>query len=86
MAKHSDRIDYFLYTQQESIYYALFHEVTEAKSLLEQVALVCQGRSMYPRCLQAMVSYVQNDLKLIRKDPAILLLVQSMIRWKVSCT
>lgn len=66
-------IDYFLYTQQESIYYALFHEVTEAKSLLEQVALVCQGRSMYPRCLQSMVNYVQNDLKQIRKNPAVLL-------------
>jgi hypothetical protein len=34
------------------IYYALFNEVTEAKSLLEQVALVCQGRSMYARCLE----------------------------------
>lgn len=66
-------IDYFLYTQQESIYYALFHEVTEAKSLLEQVALVCQGRSMYPRCLQSMANYVQNDLKQIRKNPAVLL-------------
>jgi Protein of unknown function (DUF4239) len=65
--------DYFLYTQQESIYYALFQEVTEAKSLLEQVALVCQGRSMYPRCLQSMVRYVQDDLKQIRLDPAVLL-------------
>jgi Protein of unknown function (DUF4239) len=62
-----------LYTQQESIYYALFAEVTEAKSLLEQVALVCQGRSMYPRCLQSISRYVQDDLKQIQCDPAILL-------------
>jgi Protein of unknown function (DUF4239) len=65
--------DYFLYTQQESIYYALFAEVTEAKSLLEQVALVCQGRSMYPRCLQSIARYVQDDLKQIQCDPAVLL-------------
>lgn len=65
--------DYFLYTQQESIYYALFLEVTEAKSLLEQVALVCQGRSMYPRCLDSISRYVENDLKQIQRDPAVLL-------------
>ena len=65
--------DYFLYTQQESIYYALFQEVTEAKSLLEQVALVCQGRSMYPRCLESISKYVQSDLKQIQSDPAVLL-------------
>lgn len=65
--------DYFLYTQQESIYYGLFQEVTEAKSLLEQVALVCQGRSMYPRCLESISKYVQNDLKQIQSDPAVLL-------------
>jgi hypothetical protein len=35
---------YFMYIQQEAVYYSLFNEVTEAKSLLEQVALVCQGR------------------------------------------
>lgn len=65
--------DYFLYTQQESIYYALFNEVTEAKSLLEQVALVCQGRSMYSRCLDSISRYVRDDLKQIQADPAILL-------------
>jgi hypothetical protein len=66
-------LDYFLYTQQESIFYALFEEVTEAKSLLEQVALVCQGRSMYNRCLEAISRYVQHDLKKIQSDPAVLL-------------
>jgi hypothetical protein len=65
--------DYFLYTQQESLYYALFQEVTEAKSLLEQVALVCQGRSMYQKCLSSIAKYVQSDLKCIQDDPAILL-------------
>lgn len=64
---------YFLYTQQESIYYALFNEVTEAKSLLEQVALVCQGRSMYRRCLESIHRYVENDLKKLQADPAVLL-------------
>ena len=63
----------FLYTQQESIYYALFNEVTEAKSLLEQVALVCQGRSMYQRCLDSISRYVKDDLKKIQSDPAVLL-------------
>jgi len=63
----------FMYQQQESIYYALFNEVTEAKSLLEQVALVCQGRSMYKRCLECIHLYVQNDLKQLKEDPAALL-------------
>ena len=63
----------FVYSQQEAIYYALFNEVTEAKSLLEQVALVCQGRAMYPQVLRSMKSYVRNDLKQVKSDPAILL-------------
>lgn len=62
-----------MYQQQESVYYALFNEVTEAKSLLEQVALVCQGRSMYSRCLECIHLYVQNDLKKLEYDPAVLL-------------
>lgn len=54
---------YFLYLQQESIYYALFDEVTEAKSLLEQVSLVCRGRSsMYQQLLQDIRRYVRDDL------------------------
>jgi hypothetical protein len=64
---------YFLYQQQEMVYYALFNEVTEAKSLLEQVALVCQGRSMYTRCLDSISRYVRDDLKNLRADPAKLL-------------
>jgi hypothetical protein len=64
---------YFMYQQQEAVYYALFNEVTEAKSLLEQVALVCQGRSMYQRCLTSIRRYVEHDLKKLRSDPAVLL-------------
>lgn len=63
----------FVYSQQEALYYALYNEVTEAKSLLEQVALVCQGRAMYPKVLRSISSYVSNDLKNIRTNPAILL-------------
>jgi hypothetical protein len=47
--------------------------VTEAKSLLEQVALVCQGRSMYNKVLESMSKYVKNDLKQLQADPAILI-------------
>jgi len=64
---------YFMYQQQEAIYYALFNEVTEAKSLLEQVALVCQGRSMYQNVLSSISKYVQYDLKQLQADPAVLL-------------
>jgi hypothetical protein len=54
---------YFMYQQQEAIYLALFEEVTMAKSLLEQVALVCQGReSLYHRILTCIDRYVQDDL------------------------
>lgn len=52
----------FLYSQQEALYLALFDEVTESKSLLEQVALVSQGRSMYLTCLNSIARYVKNDL------------------------
>ncbi|KAL7528767.1 hypothetical protein ACHAXR_002624 [Thalassiosira sp. AJA248-18] len=52
----------FLYSQQEALYYALFDEVTEAKSLLEQVALVSQGRTMYSTCLNSIARYVKDDL------------------------
>lgn len=63
----------FLYTQQESVFYALFNEVTEAKSLLEQVALVCQGRPMYYKVLESISKYVRNDLKQLKADPAVLI-------------
>src|SRR6056300_1408720 len=46
----------------KALYYALFDEVTEAKSLLEQVALVSQGRTMYSTCLNSIARYVKDDL------------------------
>ena len=65
---------YFMYQQQEAVYYSLFNEVTEAKSLLEQVALVCQGRSrLYRPILKFIHTYVSEDLKLLKADPAVLL-------------
>ena len=64
---------YFMYQQQEAVYLALFDEVTEAKSLVEQVALVCQGRGMYPQVLKSISQYVRDDLKNLQADPAVLL-------------
>jgi len=49
--------------QQEAIYLALFEEVTMAKSLLEQVALVSQGREiLYEKILLCIQAYVRDDL------------------------
>jgi len=65
---------YFMYQQQEAVFYALFEEVSEAKSLLEQVSLVCAGRSMYQKVLLCISAYVSEDLKQInRMKPAELL-------------
>jgi hypothetical protein len=66
---------YFMYQQQEKIYLALFEEVSVAKSLLEQVALVCQGReSLYHRILVCIDHYVREDLTSFNDvDPATLL-------------
>jgi len=66
---------YFMYQQQEAIYLALFEEVTMAKSLLEQVALVSQGRqALYERILHCIQEYVTNDLsKFNDVEPAHLL-------------
>lgn len=66
---------YFMYQQQEAIYLALFEEVTMAKSLLEQVALVSQGRQqLYEHILSCVQEYVDNDLaKFNDVEPAFLL-------------
>lgn len=66
---------YFMYQQQEAIYLALFHEVTTAKSLLEQVGLVSQGRqSLYESILECIDEYVNSDLtKFNDIEPAVLL-------------
>jgi hypothetical protein len=62
-----------LYTQQETIYFALFNEVSEAKSLLEQMTLVCQGRPFYPAVLAQFELYVSQDLRRLDLPPAYLL-------------
>ena len=65
---------YFLYQQQEAIYLSLFDEVTEAKCLLEQVALVSQGRSeMYHTILDHIQRYIDDDLTQFFIEPSVLL-------------
>lgn len=66
---------YFMYQQQEAIYLALFEEVTMAKSLLEQVSLVAQGRKgLYTKILSCVQEYVRDDLtKFNDVEPAELL-------------
>lgn len=65
---------YFMYQQQESVYTALFDEVSEAKSLLEQLSLVLQGRtSTYESVLSCVQKYVDEDLKCLDVEPSELL-------------
>jgi len=62
-----------LYRQQEMLYHALFREVSEAKSLLEQACLVCQGRPFYPEILESIGDYITKDLRQLDAEPADLL-------------
>jgi hypothetical protein len=66
---------YFMYQQQEATYLALYEEVTMAKSLLEQTALVCQGREeLYLRILRRVRAYVKDDLQRFNDiEPAVML-------------
>eukprot|EP00434_Breviolum_minutum_P009956 symbB.v1.2.008776.t1/scaffold514.1/size193457/2 len=57
----------------EVLFHALFVEVSEAKSLLEQACLVCQGRPFYPKMLDSIRDYVSTDLKRLDAEPAELL-------------
>ena len=59
-----------LYAQQETIYFALYAEVSEAKSLLEQMALVCSGRPFYKDVLRMMKVYIKTDLRRLDVPPA----------------
>jgi hypothetical protein len=63
----------FLYQQTEQIYRSLYAEVSEAKSLLEQSALVCAGRPFYKDVLFSIQRYVANDLRRLDYSPATLL-------------
>ena len=47
--------------------------MSEAKSLLEQVSLVCAGRPFYKDVLLAIKRYVSQDLKRLDYSPATLL-------------
>ena len=58
-----------LYEQQEAIYCALYSEVTVAKSLLEQLTLVGQGRPWYRSALTCMQQYVSTDLRRLDVEP-----------------
>mmetsp|Transcript_142648 Transcript_142648/g.273970 ORF Transcript_142648/g.273970 Transcript_142648/m.273970 type:complete len:438 (+) Transcript_142648:82-1395(+) len=62
-----------LYEQQEEIYLALYEEVSEAKSLLEQTTLVCQNRPFYQEALLCIRRYIKNDLRRLSVTPADLL-------------
>jgi hypothetical protein len=59
-----------LYKQQEAIFFALYREVTEAKSLLEQLTLVGQARPWYPEALLQMRKYITNDLRKLNMSPS----------------
>jgi hypothetical protein len=59
-----------LYEQQESIYVALYAEVTVAKSLLEQLTLVGQARPWYASTLRSMQWYTRHDLRRVDVPPA----------------
>ena len=56
---------FFMYRQQETLYYALFEEVTALTSLIEQSALLSEGRDMYQKLLECITLYVEDDLKLV---------------------
>ena len=61
-------------TVSVAIFLALFEEVTMAKSLLEQVALVAQGRpELYDSMLNSIDRYVEEDLTQITTEPSVLL-------------
>eukprot|EP00613_Pedinella_sp_CCMP2098_P007157 CAMPEP_0171600602 /NCGR_PEP_ID=MMETSP0990-20121206/4426_1 /TAXON_ID=483369 /ORGANISM="non described non described, Strain CCMP2098" /LENGTH=380 /DNA_ID=CAMNT_0012162601 /DNA_START=76 /DNA_END=1218 /DNA_ORIENTATION=- len=63
----------FLYQQTESLYASLYAEVSEAKSLLEQITLICSGRPFYRDALLSIQRYVNEDLKRLDYSPATLL-------------
>jgi hypothetical protein len=66
---------YFMYQQQEKIYYAIYDEVAMAKMVLEQISLISRGRpQLYETILQQMDRYVRDDLQQLNDiDPATML-------------
>mmetsp|Transcript_72450 Transcript_72450/g.200919 ORF Transcript_72450/g.200919 Transcript_72450/m.200919 type:complete len:476 (+) Transcript_72450:61-1488(+) len=65
-----------LYAQNESIFLALFAEVSELKALVEQVSLMCQGRPMQDKVLGYIDQYVQADLRQRVVTPSVMLAVR----------
>mmetsp|Transcript_67852 Transcript_67852/g.126775 ORF Transcript_67852/g.126775 Transcript_67852/m.126775 type:complete len:708 (+) Transcript_67852:87-2210(+) len=63
----------FLFGQQESLYYALYAEVSEAKALLEQLTLVSSSRTSYADMLMGIQEYVRQDLYCFNVPPSQLL-------------
>lgn len=61
-----------LYSQNEAIFCALFAEVSEAKALMEQIALVCSGRPFCRSALENIRRYVERDLRRLDRPPSIL--------------
>ena len=60
-----------LYEQQEDIYFALYSEVTLAKSLLEQLTLVGQSRLWYASSLRCIERYLVSDLRRLDVTPVV---------------
>ena len=56
---------FFLYRNQEKLYFALFEEISALTSLLEQSALLAEGRDTYRILLDCISRYVEDDLKLV---------------------
>eukprot|EP00933_Yihiella_yeosuensis_P027859 TRINITY_DN2169_c0_g1_i9.p1 TRINITY_DN2169_c0_g1~~TRINITY_DN2169_c0_g1_i9.p1 ORF type:complete len:426 (-),score=56.01 TRINITY_DN2169_c0_g1_i9:773-2017(-) len=61
-----------LYSQNEAIFCALFAEVSEAKALMEQIALICSGRPFYRSALENIRRYVERDLRRLDRPPSVL--------------
>jgi hypothetical protein len=56
---------FFMYRQQETLYNALFEEISALMSLLEQSALLSEGRGVYKTLLDSISKYIEDDLKLV---------------------
>lgn len=64
-----------LYSQQESIYFAIYAEIAEVRSLMEQLTLISQGRPNYRSVMRSLNQYVEELSLGVRMGcpPAVLL-------------
>ena len=58
-----------LYKQQEALYFAIYQEVSVARSLLEQLTLVGLGRTWYGSSLVCLQRYITHDLRRLDISP-----------------